>query len=89
LELFAPRSALPEAGDEEFYLADLVGLTVLDEGGKSLGTVAAVHDYGGGTSLEIAPGALLVPFTRAAVPVVNLAGGHVVVVPPVETVVGP
>ncbi len=89
LELFAPRSALPEAGDEEFYLADLIGLAVRDEAGKDLGTVAAVHDYGGGTSLEIAPGALLVPFTRAAVPVVNLAGGHVVVVPPAEVQVAP
>jgi len=89
LELFVPRSALPEADEDEFYLADLVGLTALDEAGESLGTVAAVHDYGGGTSLEIAPGALLVPFTRAAVPIVNLAGGHVVVVPPAEVQVTP
>jgi 16S rRNA processing protein RimM len=54
-----------------------------------LGTIAAVHDYGGGTSLEIMPGALLVPFTKSAVPVVDVAGGHVVVNPPVETVVAP
>jgi 16S rRNA processing protein RimM len=49
--------------------------------------VAAVHDYGGGTSLEIsAPGGspLLVPFTKAAVPVVDVAAGHVVIVPPAE-----
>ncbi len=89
LELFAPRSALPEADEEEYYLADLIGLAAQDSEGKSLGTVAAVHDYGGGTSLEIAPGALLVPFTRAAVPVVNVAGGHVVVVPPAEVQVTP
>ncbi len=89
LELFAPRAALPEAGEEEFYLADLIGLAARDSAGKSLGTVAAVHDYGGGTSLEIAPGPLLVPFTRAAVPVVNVAGGHLVVVPPAEVQVAP
>ncbi len=83
-ELFAPRSALPDADDEEFYLADLIGLQARDAAGAVLGTVAAVHDYGGGTSLEISPGAVLVPFTRAAVPVVDLAAGHVVVSPPAE-----
>jgi 16S rRNA processing protein RimM len=83
-ELFAPRSALPDAEDEEFYLADLIGLQARDAAGAVLGTVAAVHDYGGGTSLEITPGAVLVPFTRAAVPVVDLTAGHVVVSPPAE-----
>ena len=38
-----------------------------------LGTIAAVHDYGGGPSLEISPGALIVPFTKRAVPVVDVA----------------
>jgi 16S rRNA processing protein RimM len=88
-ELFVPRSALPAAEDDEFYLADLIGLAVRDAAGGSLGTIAAVHDYGGGTSLEIAPGGLLVPFTRAVVPEVNVLAGHVVVVPPVEILVRP
>jgi 16S rRNA processing protein RimM len=88
-ELFAPRSALPETDGEEFYLADLIGLAARNEAGQTLGTIAAVHDYGGGTSLEITPGALLVPFTKAAVPVVDLAAGHVVVNPPAETVAAP
>ncbi len=88
-QLFAPRDALPEVEEGEFYLADLVGLRVQSEAGEVLGTIAAVHDYGGGTSLEIAPGALLVPFTRLAVPVVDLAAGHVVVNPPVETTAAP
>jgi 16S rRNA processing protein RimM len=88
-ELFAPRSALPAADEEEFYLADLIGLQARDHAGAVLGTVTAVHDYGGGSSLEIAPGAQLVPFTRAAVPVVDLAAGHVVVNPPTETTVAP
>ena len=86
-ELFAPRSALPAPDDEEFYLTDLIGLKAQTEAGAPLGTIAAVHDYGGGSSLEIHPGGLLVPFTRAAVPVVDIAGGHVVVIPPEEVVV--
>jgi 16S rRNA processing protein RimM len=88
-ELFAPRSALPETDEEEFYLADLIGLQARSETGEALGTIAAVHDYGGGSSLEIMPGALLVPFTRAAVPVVDLKAGHVVIVPPVEVTASP
>ena len=89
VELFAPRAALPEPDEEEFYLADLIGMIVLGADGTKLGSVAAVHDYGGGTSLEISPGALLVPFTKAAVPEVNIAKGHIVVVPPTEVVVTP
>ncbi len=86
-ELFAPRSALPEAEEEEFYLADLVGLAARDAGGSDIGKVIAVHDYGAGVSLEIGGGGmpLIVPFTRQAVPVVDLAGGHIVVEPPAET----
>jgi 16S rRNA processing protein RimM len=78
--LYLQRSALPPPDDEEFYLADLIGLAAFDRAGAALGRVSAVHDYGAGASLEI--GALLVPFTRASVPEVDLAGGRVVVVPP-------
>ena len=74
---------------EEFYLTDLIGLKAKSEAGAELGTIAAVHDYGGGSSLEIMPGALLVPFTRAAVPVVDIDAGHVVVIPPAEVTVAP
>jgi 16S rRNA processing protein RimM len=86
-ELFAPRSALPAPDEEEFYLTDLIGLQAQNASGKSLGTIAAVHDYGAGPSLEITPGSLIVPFTRAAVPVVDLAAGHVVVIPLPEIIV--
>ena len=86
-ELFAPREALPPLEEEEFYLTDLIGLKARNEAGVEIGSITAVHDYGGGPSLEISPGALLVPFTRAAVPVVDIAAGHVTVVPPVEVVV--
>jgi len=89
LELFAPRSVLPAPEEDEFYLADLIGLAAHNQSGATLGTIAAVHDYGGGTSLEIAPGPLLIPFTKHAVPVVDIAAGHVVVNPPAETTVSP
>ncbi|HQT47861.1 MAG TPA: ribosome maturation factor RimM [Acidocella sp.] len=85
-ELYTPRSALPETDEEEFYLTDLIGLSAKSKTGENLGTIAVVHDYGGGASLELSPGARLVPFTRAAVPVVDLARGHVVVIPPAEIV---
>ena len=58
-ELFAPRSALPEAEEEEFYLADLVGLMQrVMPAAADIGKVVAVHDYGGGVSLEIGGGGM-------------------------------
>ncbi len=81
-KLFLPRERLPAPEPDEFYLADLVGLEACDAAGGALGRVRAVHDYGAGASLEI--GALLVPFTRAAVPEIDLAAGRVTVVPPAE-----
>ncbi len=86
-ELFVPRAALPAPGEDEFYYADLIGLAVLDPEGRPLGRVSAVTNHGAGDVIEIArPGAppLLVPFTHAAVPQVDLAGGRIVVAPPVE-----
>jgi 16S rRNA processing protein RimM len=83
--LYAPRDRLPALGDDEFYHADLIGLAVVDTGGASLGTVRAVLDHGAGDILEIArPGApdLLLPFTRAAVPTVDLAARRIVADPP-------
>ncbi len=80
--LFLPRERLPAPEPDEFYLADLVGLAAYAPDGSALGAVAAVHDYGAGASLEI--GARLVPFTRAAVPEIDLAAGRVTVAPPAE-----
>ncbi len=80
--LYVERAALPPPEEDEFYLADLVGLVAMDTSGTTIGTVTAVHDYGAGASLEIARPdvpSLLVPFTRAAVPTVNVSGGSVVV----------
>lgn len=86
--LFIDRAALPPPDEEEFYLADLIGLAALDAGGDVIGAVATVHDYGAGASLEIErPGAapLLVPFTAACVPTVDVAAGRIFVVQPIET----
>jgi 16S rRNA processing protein RimM len=85
--LHVDRDRLPAPETDDFYLADLVGLEALDASGAGLGRVVTVHDYGAGTSLEIerpAAPPLIVPFTRAAVPDVDLAGGHLTVVPPAE-----
>ncbi len=81
--LYVDRDRLPAPAADEFYLADLVGLVAVTADGRDLGRVAAVHDYGAGAALEI--GALLLPFTRACVPEVDIAGGRLTVVLPIET----
>jgi len=86
VEIYADRSLLPSLPDDEFYYADLIGLTVLDTGGETLGTVKNVMDHGAGDLLEIlVPGAsdtMLLPFTKAAVPTVDLESGRIIVDPP-------
>lgn len=85
VRLFAPRERMPATPDDEFYYADLVGLDVVDTGGAPLGKVRAVEEYGAGDFLDIAlepRGQLLIPFTRVAVPTVDLAARRVVVDPP-------
>ena len=86
--LFADREKLPHLPDDEFYHADLIGLPVFDTGGAPLGTVRAIYNHGAGDILEIhAPGrraALLLPFTRAVVPTVDLTAGRLIVDPPEE-----
>ena len=83
--LWAPRAALPDLPDDEFYHSDLIGLDAVDTGGAPLGRVHAVHDHGAGDLLELRPrggAAILVPFTRAVVPTVDLRAGRLVVDPP-------
>ena len=85
VRLYVPRGALPAPGDDEYYHADLVGLAAELAGGGMLGTVRAVHDFGAGPILEIAAegeSGVMVPFTRAAVPEVDMTAGKVVVDPP-------
>ncbi|MDQ2067453.1 ribosome maturation factor RimM [Xinfangfangia sp. CPCC 101601] len=82
-ELFVPRAKLPKLPDDEFYHSDLIGLTVRDTGGETLGEVISVHNHGAGDILEIRlngpKSALLLPFTLATVPTVDLAGGLIIV----------
>jgi len=85
--LFVPREKLPKPAEDEFYLVDLIGLQAVDADGKELGRVDTVHDYGAGASLEI--GRIIVPFTRACVPVVDLAARRITVVIPDEIIVEP
>ncbi len=82
LKLYVSRDALPKAEDEEFYHADLIGLEAVFADGEVLGAVTAVHDYGGGASLEVdggPRGPVMTPFTKACVPVVDLEKGRVVI----------
>ncbi len=81
--LHVARDRLPPPDEDEFYVGDLVGLAAIGPDGAELGRIAAVHDYGAGASIEI--GRLIVPFTRAAVPHVDIAAGRVTVHPPAAT----
>ena len=82
--LYVPRASLPEPDEEEYYLADLIGLAARLDTGEVAGRIKAVHDFGAGDILEIDPGngraTFLHPFTRVAVPEVRLGEGHVVIV---------
>ncbi len=88
IELFIPRGALPPPDEDEFYLADLIGIEAVDEAGRRLGRVIGVPNYGAGDILEIAPDAggesLLFPFTKAVVPEIDFDARRLVVVPPEE-----
>jgi 16S rRNA processing protein RimM len=85
LRLYLPRSALPQPEAEEYYHADLIGLDAVLGDGTRVGRVRAIYDFGAGDTLELArDGAppLLVPFTRAIVPIVAPAEGRLVLEPP-------
>lgn len=88
VELYIERERLPEIGDEDdFYLADLIGLEARAVDGSVLGRVVAVPNYGADDILEIGRSGgetRLVPFTHAAVPEIHIAAGYLVVVPPLE-----
>ena len=85
MDLFIDRSRLPPPDGDEYYLTDLIGLSAVDASGEAIGIVTTVHDYGAGTSLEIVgSGTLIVPFTQACVPTVDIAAGILVVTPPIE-----
>jgi 16S rRNA processing protein RimM len=87
--LYIQREHLPPPAEDEFYHADLIGLAAHDGAGQVLGRIIAVPDYGGGTLIEIAPVAggetILVPFTKACVPHVDIAAGVAIIIMPEET----
>ncbi|MCE5974733.1 ribosome maturation factor RimM [Sinirhodobacter sp. WL0062] len=84
--LWVDREKLPSLPDDEFYHTDLIGLEVFDAGGAPIGRVRAVQNFGAGDILEIfAPGrrtTLMLPFTRAVVPTVDLKAGRIIADPP-------
>jgi 16S rRNA processing protein RimM len=87
IELYVAREKLPATDDDEYYHADLLGLAAVDAADQPLGRVIAIHNFGAGDIIEIAPPhgpTMLLPFTNAVVPSVDLAAGRVVIELPAE-----
>jgi 16S rRNA processing protein RimM len=87
IELYVPREKLPATEDDEYYHADLIGLAAETTADEPLGRVVAIHNFGAGDIIEIAPpsgATMLLPFTNAVVPTVDLSGGRVVIELPEE-----
>lgn len=87
VELFVPRARLPDLADaDEYYHTDLIGLTAVDAAGTEFGTVVAIQNFGAGDLIEVQPAAggetVLLPFTKAVVPAVDILAGRIVVDPP-------
>ncbi len=88
LKLYVPRDRLPAPEDgDTFYHVDLIGLAAVATDGRNLGTVCAVHDFGAGDLIEVLAGdaRVMLPFTDAVVPEVDLAAGRLIVDPPEGT----
>jgi len=87
VELYVAREKLPATDENEYYHADLIGLAAVDAAGGPLGRVIAIHNFGAGDIIEIAPpngATMLLPFTNAVVPTIDLEGGRVVIELPDE-----
>jgi 16S rRNA processing protein RimM len=88
LRLYVARDKLPPPADDEFYIADLIGLRVETSGGASFGSVKAVHNFGAGDLIEIEPAdggaSIMLPFTETTVPSVDIAQRKIVIEPPVD-----
>ncbi|UCH76025.1 MAG: 16S rRNA processing protein RimM [Rhodospirillales bacterium] len=87
IELYIARNRLPATETNEFYHADLIGLRAERPDGSFYGTVRAIHDFGAGAVIEIAlaeGGVVVLPFTEAVVPVINLEDGRVVIELPAD-----
>ena len=87
VELYVAREKLPATEADEYYHTDLIGLAAVTTADQPLGRVVAIHNFGAGDIIEIAPPAgatMLLPFTTAVVPTVDLKNGHVVIELPEE-----
>src|SRR6478609_5115345 len=87
IELYIAREKLPDTDEDEYYHADLIGLAAVNAANEPLGRVVAIHNFGAGDIIEIAPphgSTMLLPFTNAVVPTVDLKGGRVVIELPQE-----
>lgn len=87
IELYVPREKLPATDEDEYYHTDLIGLAAVTTDGEALGRVLAIHNFGAGDIIEIAPlkgATMLLPFSNAVVPEVDVAGGRVVIALPQE-----
>lgn len=85
LRLYVERARLPAPGADEYYHGDLLGLAVEDRDGAPLGVVKGLHEFGAGSVIEVerpSGARIMLPFTRAVVPVIDLAAGRLVVDPP-------
>ena len=83
--LYVARDQLPAPAAEEYYHADLIGLAVVAPDGAPLGAIRAVHDFGAGDLLELSlrdGRSVMVPFTAAVVPALDLAQRRATIVLP-------
>ena len=81
-KLYVARESLPAPEEDEFYYTDLLGLSVEDQTGAHVGQIKAIHDFGGGDMLEIhkkGEKSWFHPFTKAAVPIVDMKARRVVI----------
>jgi len=88
-KLYVLRSAFPAPEEDDFYYTDLIGLDVKSDAGQRAGTIIAVHEFGAGPMLEIqpskdkktgkTPASFFHPFTKLAVPKVDLVAGRVII----------
>jgi len=90
-KLYVPKGDLPDTDEDEFYYHALIGLSVKTQSGQNAGEVLGVHEFGAGDMLEIRPpkdkktgkqpASYFHPFTKAAVPKVDMKAGRIIIVP--------
>ena len=87
VELYIAREKLPATREDEYYHTDLIGLAAVTTADRPLGRVIAIYNFGAGDIMEIAPpqgATMLLPFTNAVVPTVDLKAGRVMIELPDE-----